>query len=250
MAALLVVAQVVVARLASQMNTNKLSIIIPCLSEEKNIRETLLPLQNLRQRGHEIILADGGSTDNTTNISANLYDQLITCKKGRAHQMNSGAKLSSNEILCFLHADTIAPKNLDRLIIETLHKTHKMWGRFNIKLSGKHWLFRIIETSINLRSCISGIASGDQGIFVYRDVFDQLNGFASIPLMEDIELSKRLKEKSRPACITNTPLITSSRRWEKHGILKTVYLMWRLRLKFFMGVPANQLENLYRYHDK
>jgi len=250
MAVLRAAVQVVVAHLANNMNSNKISIIIPCLNEEKIIRDTLLPLQNLRQRGHEIIIADGGSSDNTINVASNLYDQLATGEKGRALQMNSAAKLSSNDILCFLHADTFAPENLDTLIIDALHKSQKIWGRFNINLCGKHWLFRIIETSINIRSCISGVASGDQGIFVYRNVFNKLNGFKVIPLMEDIELSKRLRKKSHPVCITSTPLITSSRRWEKHGILTTVFLMWSLRLKYFMGVPAEQLENLYRHHDK
>ena len=164
--------------------------------------------------------------------------------------MNNAAQQSANDILCFLHADTLAPENMDSLILNGLQNSHKIWGRFNVKLSGKHWLFRIIETSINIRSCISGVASGDQGIFVYRNVFIKLNGFKPIPLMEDIELSKRLKEKSRPVCISDSPLMTSSRRWEKHGILKTVFLMLQLRLKYFMGVPAEQLVNLYRPHDK
>jgi rSAM/selenodomain-associated transferase 2 len=242
--------QVAVAHLVNNMHTNKISFIIPCLNEEDNIRATLLPLQSLRQRGHEIIIGDGGSTDNTISSAKNLYDQLVSSKKGRALQMNSAAKLSSNDILCFLHADTLAPENIDSLILDGLQNSYKIWGRFNINLSGKHWLFRIIEASINIRSCISGVASGDQGIFIYRNVFDKINGFKPMPLMEDIDFSKRLKETSRPICISNSPLITSSRRWERHGILRTVFLMWRLRLKFFMGVPTEQLENLYRRHDK
>jgi len=238
-----------VARLVNKMN-NRISIIIPCLNEEENIHSTLLPLQKLRQRGHEIILADGGSTDNTANIAAGLCDKFIISAKGRALQMNSAAAVSSGDILCFLHADTLAPEDLDTLITDALCNNKKIWGRFNIKLSGKQWQFRIIETLINVRSCISGIASGDQGIFVFRTVFNKINGFKNMPLMEDIELSKRLKEKSRPACISKNHLITSSRRWEKHGITRTVLLMWKLRLKYFLGTPAKQLEKLYRRHDK
>lgn len=232
------------------MRNNKISIVIPCLNEEKNIHATLLALQNARQRGHEIILGDAGSTDNTRNIASPLCDKIIPCKKGRAIQMNTAAEFASGDILCFLHADTIAPENLDTLISEALANNKNVWGRFNIRLSGQHWSFRIIESLINIRSCISGIASGDQGIFITQRAFNKLNGFKLIPLMEDIELSQRLKEKSRPVCISKNYLLTSSRRWEEHGIARTILLMWSLRLKYFLGTPAGQLEKLYRRHDK
>ena len=250
MAVLRAVALVVAARLVNKMHSNKISFIIPCLNEEKNIHATLLPLQSLRQCGHQVILGDGGSTDNTRNIASPLCDKIINCEKGRALQMNSAAEFSSGDILCFLHADTLAPENIDTLISDALANSKNSWGHFNIKLSGKHWLFRIIESLINIRSCISGISTGDQGQFVYRSVFNKINGFKNIPLMEDIELSKCLKQKSRPACITKQPLITSSRRWEKYGITRTVLLMWSLRLKYFLGVPAEQLAKRYRCHDK
>ena len=224
---------------------NKLSIIVPCLNEVTNIERTLLPLQALRQRGHEIILSDGGSTDNTTAIAALFCDKVIASEKGRAIQMNTGAAHSNGDILLFLHADTLAPDNIDELIISALNNRHKYWGRFNVKLSGKHWLFRAIETLMNLRSCFSGIATGDQGIFLTRHAFNELSGFKNMPLMEDIELSKRLKKLSRPACITNSRLITSSRRWEQNGILKTIFLMWSLRLKYFFGTPPVQLAQQY-----
>jgi len=229
---------------------NKLSIIVPCLNEVTNIERTLLPLQALRQRGHEIILSDGGSTDNTTAIAALFCDKVITSEKGRAMQMNTGAAHSTGNILLFLHADTLAPENIDELIIRALHNRHKHWGRFNIKLSGKHWLFRAIETLMNLRSCLSGIATGDQGIFLTRHAFNDLSGFKNMPLMEDIELSKRLKKISRPACITNALLITSSRRWEQNGILKTIFLMWSLRLKYFLGASPVQLAQQYNDNGK
>jgi len=223
---------------------------VPCLNEVTNIERTLLPLQALRQRGHEIILSDGGSTDNTTAIAALFCDKIISSEKGRAIQMNTGAAHSTGNILLFLHADTIAPENTDELIINALINKHKHWGRFNIKLSGKHWLFRAIETLMNLRSCFSGIATGDQGIFLSRHAFNELSGFKNIPLMEDIELSKRLKKISRPACITNSHLITSSRRWEQNGILKTIFLMWSLRLQYFFGTPPFQLAQQYNDNGK
>ena len=243
-------AQVVAGHLINNMTSNKVSIIIPCLNEENSIHATLLALQNLRQRGHEVILGDAGSTDNTSDIASTLCDKIIPCGKGRALQMNTAAEFSSGDILCFLHADTIAPENLDSLIIDALANNKNVWGRFNIKLSGKHWAFRLIESLINIRSCITGIASGDQGIFVSRRVFNKLHGFKLIPLMEDIELSQRLKNKSRPVCVSKSQLTTSSRRWEKHGIARTVILMWSLRLKYFLGTPTTQLEKLYRQHDK
>lgn len=227
---------------------NKISIIIPCLNEEENILETLLPLQKSRQRGHEIILCDGGSTDSTITLSTPYVDKIITSNKGRAIQMNNGAASATGNIFCFLHADTIATENIDSLIISALH-SNKLWGRFNIRLNNNKWPFRIIESLINIRSCISGIASGDQGIFIHSSVFNKLDGFKNQPLMEDIELSKRLKKITRPACIKDT-LITSSRRWEKHGIIQTVILMWTLRLKYFLGTPVEKLHTRYRRHDK
>ena len=229
---------------------NKLSIIVPCLNEVTHIERTLLPLQALRQRGHEVIVSDGGSTDNTSAIAALLCDKVISSKKGRGIQINTGADHANGNILLFLHADTIAPDNLDELIIDTLNTEKKYWGRFNIKLSGKHWLFRIIEALINLRSCLSGIATGDQGIFLSRQLFNELSGFKNIPLMEDIELSTRLKKTSRPACIKQSHLITSSRRWEQNGIFKTIFLMWRLRLKYFFGTSPIQLAQQYNNNGK
>ncbi len=227
----------------------KLSIIIPCLNEEANIEATLKPLQTLRERGHEIILGDASSTDNTVTLATSLCDKIISCEKGRAAQMNAGANEATGDILCFIHADTLCPENLDRIIIHELKTTHYLWGHFNIKLSSSKPVFRLIESLINIRSCITGIASGDQGIFIYRHIFKRLSGYSPIPLMEDIEISRRLKKISKPVCIKNRPLITSSRRWEKHGVLRTVLLMWTLRLKYSLGTPAEKLVTQYPQHD-
>lgn len=227
----------------------KLSIIIPCLNEADTIRKTLRPLQMMRKRGHEIILCDGGSTDNTTELANNLIDQCIQCKPSRSLQMNTGASYATGDVLCFLHADTIAPENIDQLITETLNFSTKIWGRFNITLSNPHWKYKIISMFMNLRSCMSGVATGDQGIFICRNIFHKLSGFADIPLMEDIEISKRLRQISRPLCIRKAPLETSSRRWEAHGIYKTILLMWQLRLRYFLGTPATALAKLYQNND-
>ncbi|VAW63865.1 Glycosyl transferase, family 2 [hydrothermal vent metagenome] len=227
-------------------NQLRLSIIIPALNEALHIIATLKPLQKIRQAGHEIILCDGGSTDNTVSLSEDLVDHCISSKPGRARQMNAGAQHASGDILCFLHADTLAPESIDQLIIQSLNQSGKLWGRFDIQLSGKQSVFRIIERLINLRSCISSIATGDQGIFIYRPVFHKLFGFADIPLMEDIELSGRLRKISRASCIHKHKLITSSRRWEQNGIISTVVLMWQLRLRYFLGTPARVLAQAYR----
>ena len=219
------------------------SIIIPTLNEEGSINRLLQQLQMYRQQGHEVIIVDGGSKENTCSISKKLSDKLIESNPGRAAQMNAGAEEASNNILWFLHADTFLPENA----IEPIQKIliHYDWGRFNIKLSGSNSLFRIIEKMINLRSCFVGIATGDQGIFVKRETFKRVNGYSILPLMEDVDLSKKLKIISKPACLKER-LITSSRRWERNGILSTVFLMWRLRFLFWIGVSADKLAVQYR----
>ena len=222
---------------------NRVSIIVPTFNEADNIVATLLPLQTLRQQGHEIIIADGGSDDATLELASPLADQILNAPRGRARQMNAGAQQASGEVLLFLHADTQLPENFMALINTALQT--KQWGRFDVRLTGKQPLLRVVESMMNWRSRISGIATGDQAIFVKRELFENIGGYADIPLMEDIDLSKRLKRQGRPFFI-NTPLITSSRRWEQHGIFKTILLMWRLRLAYFFGAKPEQLARLYR----
>jgi len=219
------------------------SIIIPVLNEENSIKECLQQLQLYRKQGHEVIVVDGGSVDKTTSISKALVDKVITSESGRALQMNAGAAHSENDILWFLHADTLISDKAIEKIQQVLNEND--WGRFNVKLSGSHILFRLIEKMMNIRSCLTGIATGDQGIFVKKHVFNAVNGYQNIPLMEDVEISKKLKLISRPICI-NKILTTSSRRWEEKGILSTVLLMWRLRFLYWVGVSANKLATQYR----
>ncbi|VAW66816.1 Glycosyl transferase, family 2 [hydrothermal vent metagenome] len=231
------------------MKAEKLSIIIPSLNEAAHISSTLNRLQKMRNNGHEIILSDGGSTDNTIKLAENKVDICINKYRGRAAQMNAGAQCASGDVLCFLHADTLAPENIDHIIIQSLNSCAKLWGRFDVTLSGQQISFRIIERLMNIRSCISNIATGDQGIFVYRHIFNKLCGFAEIPLMEDIEFSKRLRKISSVQCIHNNKLITSSRRWEKNGIIATTLLMWQLRLRYFLGTPSSTLARTYKNND-
>ncbi len=219
------------------------SIIVPTFNEADNIVATLRPLQTLRQQGYEIIIADGGSNDGTIELARPLADRVINAGKGRARQMNSGAQQAHGDALLFLHADTLLPDNAIELIQANLQT--KPWGRFDVQLSGKQPLLKIIALMMNWRSRLSGIASGDQAIFIKRTLFESIGGYADIPLMEDIDISKRLKQHSHPACI-KTKLTTSSRRWEQNGIVKTIFLMWRLRLAYFFGARPEQLARRYR----
>ena len=224
----------------------KLSIIIPVYNEAANIIATLRRLQNYRFQGHEVIVVDGGSRDNSFDCAVGLVDKLLMSRPGRAMQMNIGAEQASGEVLVFLHADTELPPLANTLIAEAINKKQQ-WGRFNVRLSGQHRFFRIIETMMNWRSCLTGIATGDQVIFVRRNVFQQAGGYPEIKLMEDIELSKKLKAFSKPACIKQR-VTTSSRRWEQNGMMKTVLLMWQLRLLHFFGVAPDKLYS--RYYQK
>lgn len=223
----------------------KCSIIIPTLNEANNIVANLLPLQSLRQQGHEVIVVDGNSSDNTALLAKPWSDHVLVSEPGRARQMQWGAEQSTGDVLMFLHADTQLPVNATKLINDGFAQTkYFLWGRFDVTLSGNHWLLSLTATLMNWRSRLTGIATGDQVIFVKRDCFQQVGGFSLLPLMEDVELCRRLKKCSRPLCVTS-PVITSSRRWEQNGIIRTILLMWSLRLAFFLGISPTVLVDIY-----
>ncbi len=221
----------------------KLSIIMPTLNEADNIVAALTALQPLRQQGHEVIISDGGSSDATVTLAEPLVDNLIHCEHGRSLQMNSGAAQATGDVLLFLHADTQLPDNAAQLIEAALNK--KTWGRFDVSLSGPQPLLRVIEFMMNWRSRLSGICTGDQAIFVRQGLFRAVGGFPAIALMEDIAISSRLKIQNRPARIT-TAVISSSRRWENRGVLRTMVLMWWLRLAYFFGSDPERLAERYQ----
>ena len=220
------------------------SIIIPVLNENLFFTKQQLYLQALLNQGHEIIIVDGGGKDNSRLAAIKLGCKFIQTKACRGHQLHRGAKVSSNDILVFLHADTILPLSTTNLIYETLNQPLSSWGRFNVAFTNKKLIFKIIAWLMNKRSCVTGIVTGDQTLFIKRSVYFDTGGFSDLPLMEDIEFSKRLKKHSKPICLNET-VLTSSRKWEQHGILATIILMWRLRLLYFFGIPAKQLAEQY-----
>ncbi len=221
-----------------------LSIIIPCLNEAQGIVGTLKALQPLRRRGVEVIVVDGGSSDGTVAQSGPWADQVLTAARGRAAQMNAGAACAHGELLLFLHADCLPPEEADGLIINGLNRARKSWGRFDVRIIGTHPLLRVVEAMMNLRSRLTGIATGDQGIFVTRSLFEAAGRFPEIALMEDIALSKRLKRFGAPLNLPHR-ITTSGRRWEQHGVLRTILLMWRLRLAYFLGADPARLARIY-----
>lgn len=222
----------------------RLSIVVPTFNEALTLQETLQRLQSLRVVGHEVLLVDGGSSDGTQTLAKPLVDRVMQAPRGRARQMNVGASVATGDVLLFLHADTTLPEATPRLLCAALRRPGVAWGRFDVRLSGQQFRYRIIEFFMNLRSRLTGIATGDQALFVKRDVFQQLGGFPDLPLMEDLALSRRLKRQARPICL-QARVTTSSRRWERDGWLRTVLLMWGLRLAFALGVSPARLARVY-----
>lgn len=222
----------------------RLSIVIPAVNEANNIAGTLASLQVIRSRGVEVILVDGGSADATTQIATPLVDCVISANKGRAAQMNAGVAVATGDTLLFLHADSILPPDADQLIFKGLQSTSRAWGRFDVAIKGAHFFLPVIACFMNHRSRLTAIATGDQGLFMTVDAFKSAGGFASIPLMEDVAMCVTLKKISAPICLTQK-ITTSGRRWEKHGVWRTILLMWRIRLAYFLGADPAQLHRAY-----
>lgn len=224
------------------MVAERLSIVVPALNEAARIRGCLEALAPLRGRGHQVIVADGGSSDATRALAAGHCDLVLEAPRGRASQMNAGARAASGDALLFLHADTRLPPGGDELIFSSL-KSHA-WGRFDVRIEGAHPLLPLVAAAMNLRSRLTGIATGDQAIFVTRSLFTAAGDYPDIALMEDIALSARLKRFGPPLCLKHRTT-TSGRRWEKHGVLRTIVLMWRLRLAYWLGTDPAKLAPRY-----
>jgi rSAM/selenodomain-associated transferase 2 len=221
---------------------HRLTIVVPVLNEAAIIVDALAALAPLRARGAEIVVVDSGSDDGTPDLARPLADRVSAAPRGRGAPLNAGAALGSGDALVFLHADTALPPNADRLIAAALER--HAWGRFDLRIAGRHPLLAVVARMINWRSRLTGIATGDQAIFVTREAFLAVGGFPDLPLMEDIAISQRLKRLCRPCCI-GAPVVTSGRRWEHHGVLQTIVLMWRLRLAYYCGVEPARLALRY-----
>ncbi len=221
------------------------AVILPVLNEISTLPTTL---EHLRQQmPDEIIVVDGGSTDATRDIVQVRTDPLsvrwLMSARGRASQMNAGAADARADILLFLHADTHLPPDAIESVRVTVRAGH-IWGRFDVRLDNPKLIYRVIEWFMNQRSALTGIATGDQAIFVRRDVFEKLGGYPAIALMEDIALSARLKRIRAPACL-RMAVVTSARRWEQRGVVRTVARMWWLRLCYWFGVSPTRLARWY-----
>jgi len=222
------------------------AVIVPVLNEEKTIEALLAHLSSSQYK--ELIVVDGGSRDATCElvrvaIAKGSHVRLLQCATGRACQMNAGARMAASDALLFLHADTRLPEDAI-LTVQRCLRRGDVWGRFDVRLDHPGVWYRLIEAAMNLRSRITGIVTGDQALFVRRDAFEVVGGYPDIPLMEDIVLSKRLKEIGQPAMISQKA-ITSARRWQQNGILVTILTMWVLRLLFWAGVSPGKLIIFY-----
>ncbi len=222
----------------------QLSIILPALNEAGVIAQTLQSSQTLRAQGCEVIVVDGGSSDETESLALPLADRVLRSAPGRAHQMNLGAGTARAPILLFLHADTQLPEQASEIILHALSAQDRVWGRFDVRLSGSRKTFRLIEALMNLRSRLTGIATGDQAIFVLREAFFEVGCYPNIALMEDIALSAALKKIGPPITLRDR-VITSSRRWETQGVWRTILRMWWLRLRNFLGADPARLAQTY-----
>jgi rSAM/selenodomain-associated transferase 2 len=222
-----------------------LSIVMPVLNEAASIETALAALAPCRARGVDITVVDGGSNDRTPDLARALADRVIAAPRGRALQMNAGAAVARGDVLLFLHADTRLPDNADRVVLKGLASSDLAWGRFDVRFDCGG-MFSLIAAAMNARSRLTGIATGDQAMFVRRAVFEAADGFPPIALMEDVALSARLKRVSVPLCL-RARVTASARRWQAQGILRTVLLMWRLRLSYFFGADPAKLARIYGY---
>ncbi|MCC4116254.1 TIGR04283 family arsenosugar biosynthesis glycosyltransferase [Aromatoleum toluclasticum] len=220
------------------------SIIIPVLNEAPNLPALTRQLAPLVQAGVEVLFVDGGSQDGSASLAEAAGFRVTRSRRGRACQMNAGATASHGDTLIFLHADTALPTGALQAIDASL-RTGREWGRFDVHIAGRPWMLGIVARMMNWRSRITGIATGDQAMFMTRQAFESLGGFPDQPLMEDVEMSRRLLARSRPACL-RIKVTTSGRRWESRGVWRTIFLMWRLRWNYWRGVPASRLAEAYR----
>jgi rSAM/selenodomain-associated transferase 2 len=221
----------------------KLSIIVPALDEAAGIEATLAAVQPARSKGAEVIVVDGGSGDATRELAAPLADRVIESPRGRAVQMNAGAREAAGDVLLFLHADTLLPEGAFEAVRAAI-ESGRAWGRFDVVIAGADPMLAVVAAFMNARSRLTRIATGDQAIFATRSAFEAAGGFPEIPLMEDVAITRVLARRSEPACLRER-VVTSGRRWTQRGTLRTILLMWRLRLAYALGADPQQLARRY-----
>jgi rSAM/selenodomain-associated transferase 2 len=221
------------------------SVIMPVLDEAAGIVQALEALGELRAQGHEVVVVDGGSHDGTSGLAARRADRVLSATRGRASQMNAGAREAQGDVLLFLHADTRLPPGAAGLLLREMERTGREWGRFDVRIAGRSPGLALVAAAMNARSRLTGIATGDQAMFMRRALFQAEGGFPDIALMEDIALSRRLRRHSRPLCL-RARAVTSGRRWDRDGVARTVLLMWSLRLRFFLGASPEALARRYQ----
>lgn len=222
-----------------------LSVIVPALNESEQIRQTLGELQALRAQGVEIIVVDGGSSDGTADMAGPLVDLVLSSDRGRARQLNAGAAHARGRVLLFLHADTRLPAGAIAAVQAATAQDALAWGRFDVRITGHALMLPVIAWFINQRSRLSGIATGDQALFFTRELFYRIGRFPQQPLMEDVEISRRAKGVCPPRCL-RLRVSTSGRRWERYGVWRTIWLMWKLRYRYWRGVSPAVLARSYR----
>jgi rSAM/selenodomain-associated transferase 2 len=220
----------------------RISVIVPVLNEEKSIAASLMELQRLKPE--EMIIVDGGSSDETREICQRFGVELYLSHPGRAAQMNFGAQRASGDVLLFLHADTRLPPSAFDDIRAALQDRQVLGGRFDLELDSPRPLLKLIGFMISLRSRLSKVGTGDQAIFVRREIFAELGGYADIPLMEDVALSRALKRRGAVACLRSR-VVSSARRWEMEGIWRTVLKMWTLKTLYLLGISPVRLKRYY-----
>lgn len=225
-----------------------LCIVMPVLDEASTLALRLRALDGLRRRGARVVVVDGGSQDDTMAIARERADLALLAPRGRASQMNAGAAACPADVLLFLHADTALPENAD-LLVRRATLGLFAWGRFDVRIASPRRLLALVGTLMNLRSRLSGIATGDQALFVRHDLFQRVGGFPDLPLMEDIAICRLLRQHGRPACLRER-VVTAARRWERHGVWRTIFLMWRLRAAYFLGADPRELAILYGYRPR
>lgn len=223
----------------------RISIIVPILDEAEQLPDLFAHLLPMKRAGCEIIFSDGGSRDKSKLLTRIAGYTVVESNRGRASQMNAGAAVSTGDVLLFLHADTRLPNGAAEQVRKAVMGSKHQWGHFDVRIRGRHFMLKVIGFMMNWRSRLSGIATGDQALFIRRDAFERLQGYPNQPLMEDVEMCRQLKKLSEPVCIRDC-VMTSGRRWETRGIWKTILLMWYLRFRYWAGADSHDLARLYQ----